>query len=179
LPDVAEDYYALLGLEPGADDEEIRKAWKRLALEHHPDRGGRDDRFLQISIAYDILSDPKLKAEYDRHLPPRPVEPIGKRAPGVLIHRLSGTLTTLLSSGAARYAETGVIELFVNDDEVRDGGMATISMRVPVRTDDGGYGEEPYTVWLAIRPGVAEGTLLTPTAKLPNMLQPLTFRIRR
>jgi curved DNA-binding protein CbpA len=103
---VAEDYYALLGLEPGADDEEIRKAWKRLALEHHPDRGGRDDRFLQISIAYDILSDPKLKAEYDRNLPPKPVEPIGKRAPGVLIHRLSGTLTTLLSSGAAKHAET-------------------------------------------------------------------------
>lgn len=176
---MAADYYALLGLEPGADDEEIRRAWKKLALEHHPDRGGRDDQFLLISVAYDILSDPKLKAEYDRNLPPRAVEPIGKRAPGVLIHRLSGTLATLLSSGAARYAETGVIELVINDEEARDGGMATISMRVAVKTDEGGYGEEPYTVWLAIRPGVATGTMLTPTAKLPNMLQPLTFRVCR
>src|SRR3712207_9133506 len=71
--------------------------------------------------------------------------------------------TTLFRS---REAEAGIYDLFVNDEEARDGGMATISMRVPVRTDDGGYGEEPYTVWLAIRPGVADGTLLTPTAKL-------------
>jgi curved DNA-binding protein CbpA len=172
---VAADYYALLGLTRDATDEDIRRAWRKLALEHHPDRGGRDEQFRAISIAYDVLSDPKLRAEYDLLYVP----PLTARAPGVLIHRLSGTLTTLLSSGAAREAETGVYELFINDEEAREGGMCTISMRVPVRIDEGGYGEEPYTVWLAIRPGVADKTMLTPTAKLPNMLQPLTFRIRR
>ena len=63
------DYYATLGLEPGATDEEIRKAYRRLAFQWHPDRNpGRPDagdRFKEISEAYAVLIDGSKRRQYD------------------------------------------------------------------------------------------------------------------
>lgn len=65
-----QDYYQLLGLsrEAGADD--IRKAYRRLARQYHPDMNGGDaaatERFKQINKAYDVLSNPDKRARYDR-----------------------------------------------------------------------------------------------------------------
>jgi len=59
------DPYSILGLDRSATDEEVKKAYRKLALEHHPDRtGGDDTRFKEIAEAYDILSDPKKKAQW-------------------------------------------------------------------------------------------------------------------
>ena len=56
------DYYAVLGLPPGASDEEIRRTYRRLALQWHPDRNRGDaraeERFKEISEAYAVLMDP-------------------------------------------------------------------------------------------------------------------------
>lgn len=56
------DYYAVLGLAPGASDEEIRRTYRRLALQWHPDRNRGDaraeERFKEISEAYAVLMDP-------------------------------------------------------------------------------------------------------------------------
>jgi len=41
-----------------ADEKEVKKAYKRAALEHHPDKGGSDEMFQMISEAYQVLSDP-------------------------------------------------------------------------------------------------------------------------
>jgi curved DNA-binding protein len=58
------DPYNTLGLERSATDDEIKKAYRKLALEHHPDRtGGDDTKFKEIAEAYDILSDPKKKSQ--------------------------------------------------------------------------------------------------------------------
>jgi curved DNA-binding protein CbpA len=64
---MAQDYYSTLGISKTASSEEIKKAYRRLAHEHHPDKGkGDPDKFKQINEAYQILSDPNKRAQYDR-----------------------------------------------------------------------------------------------------------------
>ena len=58
-------YYDVLGIKPGASPDEIKKAYRKLASKHHPDKGGDQQRFKDISVAYDTLSNPQKKAEYD------------------------------------------------------------------------------------------------------------------
>jgi len=61
-----ENYYEILGVSENATPEEIKKAFRELAKKHHPDRGGNAEKFKKIVEAYRVLSDPKLKAEYDQ-----------------------------------------------------------------------------------------------------------------
>ncbi len=64
------DYYKVLGVGKNASDAEIKKAYRRLARQYHPDRNQGDkkaeERFKSISQAYDVLSDPEKRKQYDR-----------------------------------------------------------------------------------------------------------------
>jgi curved DNA-binding protein len=66
---MAEDYYKLLGLEKSATAEDIKKAYRKLALKWHPDKNpnnkAAEEKFKKISEAYAVLSDPKKREEYD------------------------------------------------------------------------------------------------------------------
>jgi molecular chaperone DnaJ len=162
LPPLADDYYALLGVPTGADAEELRKAWRQLALQWHPDRAGdaATARFQQLSAAYAVLSDPVARAAYDRRRraaepaddgasagasapspaatasPPRPAQAARRQAPAVMLSRLSGPIGSLFACGVARRDEPGFITLVLSEDEAAQGGMATISMRVDVWCTD-------------------------------------------
>lgn len=60
------NYYEILGLSKNeASEENIKKAFKKLALKHHPDKGGDPEEFKKINLAYSVLSDPQKKREYD------------------------------------------------------------------------------------------------------------------
>ncbi|MEM0999489.1 MAG: J domain-containing protein [Bacteroidota bacterium] len=64
-------YYDILGVEPDCEPDRIKAAFRRLALDHHPDRASTElgqERFLEIREAYEILSDPARRAAYDVHL---------------------------------------------------------------------------------------------------------------
>jgi curved DNA-binding protein len=63
------DYYELLGVSKTASPDEIKKAYRRLAAKHHPDRGGDTAKFQEIQAAYDILSDSNKRAQYDNPQP--------------------------------------------------------------------------------------------------------------
>ncbi len=66
---IEKDYYAALGVPQGADAGEIKKAYRKLAQELHPDKNPgnaeAESRFKEVSEAYDVLSDPKRRGEYD------------------------------------------------------------------------------------------------------------------
>jgi molecular chaperone DnaJ len=60
------DLYDLLELSRDASDTDIKRAYRRKAREHHPDAGGDEEAFKQITHAYQVLSDPEKRARYDR-----------------------------------------------------------------------------------------------------------------
>lgn len=60
------DYYQILGVSRGASQDEIKKAYRKLAHKHHPDKGGDERKFKEINEAYQILSDKEKRNQYDR-----------------------------------------------------------------------------------------------------------------
>src|SRR6185369_3665766 len=64
---MSKDYYKILGLEKNASQDEIKKAFRKLAHEHHPDKkGGNDTKFKEANEAYSVLGDEKKRAQYDQ-----------------------------------------------------------------------------------------------------------------
>ena len=72
------DYYDVLGVDRQADADEIKKAYRKLAIRYHPDKNKGDkeaeDKFKEVGEAYAVLSDPEKRARYDRY---------GHAAPGM------------------------------------------------------------------------------------------------
>lgn len=67
---MGKDYYKILGIAKGASDDEIKKAYRKLALKYHPDKNrsaGAEEKFKEIAEAYEVLSDTKKREVYDRY----------------------------------------------------------------------------------------------------------------
>ena len=81
MPATKPDYYKALGVGKNASEDEIKKAYRKLARKYHPDRNAGDkqaeERFKEISQAHDVLSDPEKRKQYDRG-----TGPFGFTAPG-------------------------------------------------------------------------------------------------
>ena len=60
------NYYKILGINKGASEEEIKKAFRRLAHKYHPDKGGDEKKFKEINEAYQVLSNKEKRQQYDR-----------------------------------------------------------------------------------------------------------------
>lgn len=64
---MADDYYKILGVQKGATDDDIKRAYRKLAQEHHPDRPtGNEKKFKEVNEAYQVLSNKEKRAQYDR-----------------------------------------------------------------------------------------------------------------
>lgn len=64
---MAENYYDILGISKSASADDIRRAYRKLAGEHHPDRGGNADKFKKVNEAYQVLSDATKRSQYDQY----------------------------------------------------------------------------------------------------------------
>ncbi|KAK7508288.1 hypothetical protein BaRGS_00000527 [Batillaria attramentaria] len=67
---MGKDYYKILGLAKGATEEELKKAYRKMALKYHPDKNkspGAEEKFKEIAEAYDVLSDPKKREIFDKY----------------------------------------------------------------------------------------------------------------
>jgi len=62
---LSKDYYKILEVDKDASAEDIKKAFRKLAHEHHPDKGGDEDKFKELNEAYEVLSDPDKRRDYD------------------------------------------------------------------------------------------------------------------
>jgi len=170
------DLYAVLGVARSATAGELRYAYRRLALQHHPDRAGPGSaaRFAEIADAYRLLSDPLARATYDETLATRGAW--GRRQPGGAVHaggvdwtvgtngwrvarprpitdllaRISGKLDDLLARGVARRRADGDIDLVLNPDEARAGGSAAIATSIEVACPSCGGVASPGGVWCRI-----------------------------
>ncbi|CAL8069096.1 unnamed protein product [Calicophoron daubneyi] len=66
---MGKDYYKILGIQKGADDDEIKKAYRKMALKYHPDKNkspNAEEKFKEVAEAYEVLSDPKKREIYDK-----------------------------------------------------------------------------------------------------------------
>lgn len=63
------DHYATLGISKDATPDQIKKAYRKLASQHHPDKGGDKETFQKVQQAYDVLSDPQKRHHYDNPIP--------------------------------------------------------------------------------------------------------------
>ena len=93
------DYYAILGVNKTASQEEIKKAYRKLALKYHPDRNSETEqtkkiaqrKFEDVSDAYSVLSDPKKKQMFDQGIDPlNPETASGAGGPGMSFHFSGG-----------------------------------------------------------------------------------------
>ncbi|KAK2724487.1 dnaJ homolog subfamily B member 9-like [Artemia franciscana] len=65
---IAKDYYKTLGIQKSASDRDIKKAFRKLAMKYHPDKNkeeGAEDKFKDVAEAYEVLSDPDKRKQYD------------------------------------------------------------------------------------------------------------------
>jgi curved DNA-binding protein CbpA len=110
----ADDYYRVLGVARDASTPEIRRAYRRLARQHHPDRNPAPDgpeQFRTVADAYAVLNDPARRARYDHTIqPPARRDPL-RQTPTVLTRR--GVLE--LSAREARVAATMPLALTTTD----------------------------------------------------------------
>jgi molecular chaperone DnaJ len=191
------DLYAVLGVARSATASDLRRAYRRLALMHHPDRAGAASapRFAQIADAYRVLSNPLARSTYDASLVDQEIWRRREDGPvhsgGVawnvstngwqvarpatvrdLLPRLSGRLADLTAAGAARTQDDGVIELFPSLEEARTGGTAALVISTPVTCATCGGVASPRGVWC--RTCGHEGSLveeLTTTVAIPGGLR--------
>lgn len=143
------NYYETLGVERTASADEIKRAYRRMASQHHPDKGGDKIKFQEVEEAYRILSDNQKRAEYDN--------PAMSRGPGFGFQSNNFDFESIFDIFGARFqhpyqqqrrAQHAIMTLWITLKDVAEHGTKTVS----VRTSQGNS-----TIEVAIPAGINDG----------------------
>jgi curved DNA-binding protein len=138
------DYYSVLGVPRTATDEDIKRAYRRLASQHHPDKGGDKERFQEIQQAYSVLSDVTQRQQYDN-----PGIRINTSGPQFNFHDIFDMFGARFQQDPrANRAPTVRVQLWISLQDVALGGTrviglnglqgdATVEIKLPQGLEDG------------------------------------------
>lgn len=119
------DYYGILGVDRKASADDIKRAYRKLASQHHPDKGGDTSQFQQIEEAYRILSDPQQRAAYDNPRPQTHSFEFGDGSPFDFQSIFNMFGTQFQQSARPRYSR---MTLWISLLDVAKGGRRTVSV---------------------------------------------------
>lgn len=143
------DYYEILGVARTATAEEIKTAYRKLAMKHHPDRGGDPARFQEITTAYNTLSDADKRAQYDNPAPQFQGGPFNA-------HNLDDIMAQFFGHrGRATKNPDSVADIDITFEQAYNGTNLDVNL---------GYAVES----ISIPGGVRDGTKLRLVSKGPN-----------
>jgi len=134
-----EGYYDLLGVSRDADADEIKRAYKRMALKHHPDKGGDAEMFKAVTRAFENLSDQDLRREYDRSLlrsRARDGTNPAKRAPSEERNARGATSARRDSSRPPTGREANVVEIPADPSALSARELKELLVKLGVPHDD-------------------------------------------
>ncbi len=175
------DYYKILGVSRDASPEEIKKAYRKLARQYHPDRNkspDAEDRFKEINEAYEVLKDPEKRKRYDalgpgwRHgqnfTPPPGWESVQVDISDLFgdgdLGGFSDFFRTIFGGaarrGASRVARRGedrTAEISIPLEDSYSGAKREISFSTLERTPDGSLRPKTKTIELTIPKGIVDG----------------------
>ena len=176
------DYYASLGLERGASEADIKKAYRKLAHKYHPDvskESGAEARFKEVAEAYQTLKDPEKRAAYDRlgkHAPGeefRPPPDWGQQYAGREESFEGVDLADLFEELAARHAggasqraggpirgEDYELRTGISVEQAFEGALLELNLSMPEYDAAGRLQRVPKTVKVRVPKGAADGQRL-------------------
>lgn len=163
------DLYSILGVNRNSSQEEIKAAYRKLAARHHPDRGGDTKRFQEIQHAYDVLSDPQKRSEYDR--PHNPFSGAG----GFSFQSTHFDLNDIFSQmfggmTGARQAMVYRTTIGVTIEQVYHGGEQTMHIQI---------NGVQHVVKIEIPKGISDGAQIRYDKLIPGAQLIVEFRIQR
>jgi len=162
------DHYKTLGVDRNASPDDIKKAYRRLASIHHPDKGGDTATFQKIQNAYDALSDPNKKHEYDNP------NPFGggfhSHAQGFDINDIIGQMFGGGRSpfGNHSFQQQYRTQIWITLEQVYHGGEQLLQMQGP-----NGF----QTIKIQIPVGIEDGATIRLDNVIPNGILLIDFRI--
>lgn len=158
------DLYSILGVDRDCSESDIKQAYRRLASQHHPDKGGDKERFQDIQQAYAVLSDPDRRREYDD--PPRASANMPPGFDFDTIFQMFGTRFGDPRSAGA----TARIQLWITLADVVAGGPRMISVSSPAGQ---------HNIEIVIPAGIDDGTSVRYPRLAPGGIDLVVcFRIR-
>lgn len=163
--------YEILGVARDADPNEIKRAYRKLASQHHPDKGGNKERFQQIQTAYDTLSDPNRRAAFDN--PQTHFQSFGFPNNGAFdfqtVFDIFGTRFQQQNPFHQRVQQQARMSLWITLQDVAQGGRRAVSV---------GSQQGTATVEIEIPLGINDGdTVQYPKIAPLGMDLLITFRI--